>query len=40
MDFKEYKELVKIRVLMDENPKKAKQLITDKIQKYENNHFK
>jgi len=39
MNFSEYKHLVRIRVLMDENPKKAKQILTDQINKYENTHF-
>jgi len=30
-----YKKLTRVRVLMDENPKKAKQLVTDILQKFE-----
>ena len=39
MNFSEYKHLVRIRVLMDEDQKKAKQLLTDQIKKYEKEHF-
>lgn len=36
----EYKKLVRIRILLDENPKKAKQLLTDIINKFELEHYK
>ena len=36
----EYKKLVRIRILMDDNPKKAKQLLTDIIGKFEIEHYK
>lgn len=39
MDFKMYKKLVRIRELMDENPTKAKQLLTDIVKKYEKENF-
>lgn len=35
MDFEMYKELTKVRVLMDENSKKAKQMVTNILQKFE-----
>jgi len=35
LEFEIYKKLVKIRVLLDESPAKAKQLLTDLIQKFE-----
>lgn len=35
MDLKEYKELLRIRVLMDESPAKAKQLTTALINRFE-----
>ena len=35
MLMKDYKKLVRIRVVMDENPKKAKQLLTDMLTKFE-----
>ena len=37
--FESYKKLVRIRVLMDENTSKAKQLISDIIKKYEKTNF-
>jgi hypothetical protein len=36
----EYKKLVRIRILLDENPAKAKQLLTDIINKFELEHYK
>lgn len=36
----EYKKLVKIRILLDENLIKAKQLLTDLINKFELEHYK
>jgi hypothetical protein len=36
----EYKKLVRIRILLDENPRKAKQLLTDIINKFELEHYK
>lgn len=36
----EYKKLVRIRILLDENPTKAKQLLTDLITKFEIKHYK
>lgn len=35
MDYEMFKKLTKIRLLMDENPKKAKQLVTDLLKKFE-----
>lgn len=40
MNLELYKKLVRIRVLMDETPSKAKQLLTDLIKKFENTHYK
>lgn len=39
IDFDMYKMFVKVRILMDENPTKAKQMLTNKIQKYEKLNF-
>lgn len=40
MQLNEYKKLVRIRILMDENPTKAKQLLTDLITKFELEKYK
>lgn len=39
IDFKMYKVLVNLRFLMDENPSKAKQILTNIIKKYEKSKF-
>ena len=39
IDLETYKKLVRIRVLMDENPTKAKQLMTDILTKFEREKF-
>ncbi|QYW08109.1 hypothetical protein 15570_00012 [Lokiarchaeota virus WyrdV1] len=36
----EYKKILRIRILLDENPTKAKQLLTDLINKFELEHYK
>lgn len=36
----EYKNLFRIRILLDENPAKAKQLLTDMMNKFELEHYK